>query len=231
MTTTDANGIVYLQDTDDISPFHTLINVLQSATSNALNAKIRIARVANITERNALAVSLGASPTNPLYTHRTDAPAGAQLEYTTNGTTWTTLGARVGAKVQMSNGAVASSTITALGPDAALRNGSPGFVRTSVGIQVPTTGLYTIHAQTNLGGAGLPSRAFLDMTFSAYPYGITTTADYRMNMNGESAVSGTAVVPLNSGTVVGLNAYQVSGASRTFDGFMTVIGEPLPAGW
>jgi len=69
MTTTDANGIVYLQDTDDISPFHTLINVLQAGTSNALDAKTRITRVANAAERNALT---GASPTNPIYVHRVD---------------------------------------------------------------------------------------------------------------------------------------------------------------
>jgi len=88
MTTTDANGIVYLQDTDDISPFHTLINVLQSGTSNALNTRIRIARVANVTERNALAVTLGASPTNPVYTHRSDATLGSELEVTIDALTW-----------------------------------------------------------------------------------------------------------------------------------------------
>jgi len=92
MTTTDANGIVYLQDTDDISPFHTLINVLQAGTSNALNARIRIARVANVTERNALATTLGASPTNPIYTHRIDALAGYELERTINGSTWIVVG-------------------------------------------------------------------------------------------------------------------------------------------
>lgn len=36
MTTTDANGIVFLEETDPISPFHTLINVLQTATSQAI---------------------------------------------------------------------------------------------------------------------------------------------------------------------------------------------------
>jgi len=54
MTTTDANGIVYLQDTDDISPFHTLINVLQAGTSNALDAKTRITSVINMAARDAL---------------------------------------------------------------------------------------------------------------------------------------------------------------------------------
>jgi len=89
MTTTDAKGIVFLQDTDDISPFHTLINVLQAGTSNALDAKTRITRVANLTERNALT---GASPSNPLYVHRSDAGFGRQLEVTTGGSVWFTVG-------------------------------------------------------------------------------------------------------------------------------------------
>lgn len=36
MTTTDSNGIAYLEQTDGITPFHTLINGLQTATSTAL---------------------------------------------------------------------------------------------------------------------------------------------------------------------------------------------------
>lgn len=36
MTTTDANGIVFLEETDPIAPFHTLINTLQTATSQAV---------------------------------------------------------------------------------------------------------------------------------------------------------------------------------------------------
>jgi hypothetical protein len=38
MTTTDSNGIVFLEDTDPISPFHTLMNVLQQGTSDAIAA-------------------------------------------------------------------------------------------------------------------------------------------------------------------------------------------------
>lgn len=37
MTTTNANGIVFLEETDPISPFHTLINTLQQGTSNAIS--------------------------------------------------------------------------------------------------------------------------------------------------------------------------------------------------
>lgn len=38
MTTTNANGIVFLEETDPISPFHTLMNTLQQGTSDALDA-------------------------------------------------------------------------------------------------------------------------------------------------------------------------------------------------
>lgn len=36
MTTTDSKGIVFLEESDIISPFHTLINGLQTGTSNAV---------------------------------------------------------------------------------------------------------------------------------------------------------------------------------------------------
>lgn len=57
--------------------------------------------VANTTERNALPGQLASagrpvSNADPLYVHRSDAPVGAQLEYTTDGSTWTTVGQQVG---------------------------------------------------------------------------------------------------------------------------------------
>lgn len=36
MTTTDSNGIIFLEETDPISPFHTLINTLQQGTSDVV---------------------------------------------------------------------------------------------------------------------------------------------------------------------------------------------------
>lgn len=38
MTTSNANGIIFLEETDPISPFHTLMNVLQQGTSDAIDA-------------------------------------------------------------------------------------------------------------------------------------------------------------------------------------------------
>jgi hypothetical protein len=42
MTTTDSNGILFLETTDPISPFQTLINALQTATSTALSARAKL---------------------------------------------------------------------------------------------------------------------------------------------------------------------------------------------
>ncbi|MEV7962419.1 hypothetical protein [Oerskovia paurometabola] len=53
-----------------------------------------IVPVANATARNAVASLVSPSPTEPLYVHRGDAPPGRQLEVTTNGTTWITVGAQ-----------------------------------------------------------------------------------------------------------------------------------------
>lgn len=36
MTTTDSNGIIFLEETDPISPFHTLMNTMQQGTSDAI---------------------------------------------------------------------------------------------------------------------------------------------------------------------------------------------------
>lgn len=195
--------------------------------------------VANMTARAALIVALAAaspavvpSTANPIWVFRADAPVGNETEYTVDGTNFTSVRGRIGARVQMSNGGIPTTALTALGPDATLKSGSVGFTRTTVGIQIPARDLLcTIHAHTNLGGAGLPGRAFLEVVLSAHPIGITGTFNHRLPMYSESAVSGTVVLPLSSGTVIGLSGYQESSITRTFDGFLTVVCEPLPAGW
>lgn len=91
MTTTDANGIIFLEETDAISPFHTLINALQQGTSDAISAGVRIVKVANTTERAAAVSANTPSTSSPVFVWRTDAGEGRQLEYTVNGTTWYTV--------------------------------------------------------------------------------------------------------------------------------------------
>lgn len=74
MATTDSNGIVFLEETDPISPFHTTINTLQTGTSNAFtalkngtsgSAVVRI--VADTAARDALLTSYAPTTAKPLF--------------------------------------------------------------------------------------------------------------------------------------------------------------------
>lgn len=68
MTTTDSNGIVLLQDTDNIAPFHTLINTLQAATSAQVKrAKKGLQYAANNTARDTLLALYGSSASEPFW--------------------------------------------------------------------------------------------------------------------------------------------------------------------
>lgn len=83
MTTTDSNGIMFLELSDNISPFHTLMNSLQSATSAAVEKATRgPLYAANTTARNALLTQYGSSASNPLWVY-TDGVLEAH-----NGTSW-----------------------------------------------------------------------------------------------------------------------------------------------
>lgn len=90
MTTTDANGIIRWETTDPVAPLEATLNAGMDSVSAAVTTVKRslINFVSNVTARNALAASFAPSATKPLYVHRQDAPAGYNLEYTINGTTW-----------------------------------------------------------------------------------------------------------------------------------------------
>lgn len=66
MTTTDSNGLIQYQTTDNVVPLQTAFNGLSSSVSTALNSTVRTFKVANDTERNALATTRVPSATNPL---------------------------------------------------------------------------------------------------------------------------------------------------------------------
>jgi hypothetical protein len=91
MTTTNANGIVFVEDTDPISPFQVLLNTLQQGTSDAISSTARVFPVANVPARDALEIDHPPSASSPLFVFRADAGAGRELEYTTDGTTWRTV--------------------------------------------------------------------------------------------------------------------------------------------
>ena len=66
MTTTDSNGLIQYQTTDNVVPLQTTLNAISSSVSTALNSTVRTFKVANDTERNALATTRVPSATNPL---------------------------------------------------------------------------------------------------------------------------------------------------------------------
>ena len=66
MTTTDSNGLIQYQTTDNVVPLQAAFNGLSSSVSTALNSTVRTFKVANDTERNALATTRVPSATNPL---------------------------------------------------------------------------------------------------------------------------------------------------------------------
>ena len=72
MATTDNNGIVQIQTSDDISPFQSLVNSVSSSVSNAFNANVRTFKVADATARNTLATTRVPSISEPLLVWRQD---------------------------------------------------------------------------------------------------------------------------------------------------------------
>lgn len=72
MATLDENGILFYEETDPISPFHTFLNTGQQATANALADNLRIFSVADVAERDSLALERVPSVATPLVIYRRD---------------------------------------------------------------------------------------------------------------------------------------------------------------
>lgn len=75
MAYTDDNGIVFVEDTDNISPLNALLNTMQAGTSRAvggLSSSIRVQSVANQSQRNAL---IGSDTVYPVLVYREDTKA------------------------------------------------------------------------------------------------------------------------------------------------------------
>lgn len=68
MTTTDINGLVYYETTDNVTPLQVVLNGMSTAVTNAFDSTDRIFRVADATARDALYASRGA----PLLVFRED---------------------------------------------------------------------------------------------------------------------------------------------------------------
>lgn len=84
MATTDSNGLVLLQQTDNLTPLEGTINTVTSSVSAAFNANTRIFQVANQAARDTLANSRTPTANNPLFVWRQDTK---KMEYN-YGTGW-----------------------------------------------------------------------------------------------------------------------------------------------
>lgn len=91
MATTDHNGILRVQDTDLVSPLYPTFNALAQSVTDSLDSNTRIYPVANETARAAKVTQVGTgniSSSKPLFVWRANATVGRNLEFTTNGSTW-----------------------------------------------------------------------------------------------------------------------------------------------
>ena len=114
----DHNGVMYVEDTDDISPLNALLNALQQSVSDSLDAGVRIWFANTTAERDALASTMNPSPANPLVVWRRPASRDRYIEYTMDGTTWVSLvqpimGRR--ARFRTSDVSVSNATLTTTG--------------------------------------------------------------------------------------------------------------------
>lgn len=82
---TNPLGLEYPEGADSFQP-HTDIQALADSARGRL-----IIPVASVAARDSLETALPPSASEPLYVFRADAPAGREIEYTTDGTTWRTL--------------------------------------------------------------------------------------------------------------------------------------------
>lgn len=151
----DNEGIMYLEDTDSISPLNATINALQAGTSDTLDSNIRIWRVANVSERNALATSHTPSADKPLAVWRKDSPLENKIEVTEDGTTWTALGnprkPLVLVERVTSNQAIGATTFTAIGWNQATEDID---MRSGEDLVAPIDGVYRVETTVIFQNSG-----------------------------------------------------------------------------
>lgn len=205
MGTTDPNGIYMYDDTDPLVPFSALLNTGQASVS----AKFTnidpglIHYVANTTERTTLANSFAPTATKPLFVYRANAAPGARLEYSTNGTAWTTIGVLPSGETA----STASNTINATG-----WAGLPNAV--SLAVTLPAK------AKVEIVGQGWGAVSASALRFGVLASGATSIEEnspawgatgYLSTSTGTTGATLIArkVVELNSGTTtLSLRAYR-----------------------
>lgn len=199
MATTDANGIVFYETTDPVSPLQTLLNSGQQSISNALSATVRVWPVADATARTAILALKGSSAANPLFVWQADVKA----TLVHDGTSWTgLLGDTIAATTNTTQGPAAAGVDLALvGSFVDLTTGrweitGAGSMKATGGISdTCTLGIYNVTASALVSGSRGTSN-LIGLTGSnpiqTYPIivNVTTTTRYcvQMHPNGGSAI-------------------------------------------
>lgn len=221
MTTTDINGIVFLEATDPISPFHTLMNLLQSGTSNALNATARIFPVVDTTEQDALETTYSPSPTNPIYSD-----LGGVL-YRSQGSGWSrVVGAplpylRLRSTAALSRAAGAWAQATNL--TTAITAGAQPWTYSGGQVTLTEGGLFDLDATISMTASGFSVRIIDAVTFAVLAqsgYSTTTSQTNGAHAKVRLAAGASFIVQVYPGTTASITA-DANAASATGAGTPT----------
>jgi len=86
---TTASGVWYLDPNGSIDPIESVFSTMASSIENAFGTGyVRTAIATSVTDRNAQATAYGPTNSRPFMVWRTDATAGRNIEFTTDGTNW-----------------------------------------------------------------------------------------------------------------------------------------------
>jgi len=88
-----SHGFYYPDAATNIAPLHTLLGNMQVSVDSFFDDNAVIHPIANVSGRAALVAEYPPTTSAPLFAWRADASSGQQLEVTTNGSTWTAIGA------------------------------------------------------------------------------------------------------------------------------------------
>lgn len=176
-----------------------------------------IVYVANTTARAQLVAGLntagvGPSTTRPIYVHRGDATAGKELEYTTDGTTWTSVAAPLAiGRLERSVGLnVPTAAWTAVGWST---SDVTGIGWDSPNLVVTTAGWYRLDAVVRFAAASAGRRAVGISLNNGEPTSIDQTIT-GPGVNSPVTYSTPSVLRLlPAGTRIGVQVYQDSGAT------------------
>lgn len=199
MTTTDANGIAFIEVTDAISPFQTLINGLQTATSAAVGGRQK--------KTNVTGGARPGSPTAGDLVFETD----TFNSFAYDGTAWRPVGTGIYSAAYI-NGNITVNTGTAT------TLSGTGFVADARGITytsgtgfftVPVAGMYQINygVQYDNNTAGAFREAWVENGAGTR---ISDVAVYASYAAGKLA-GGTRLVRLTAGTTLKLVTFHSAG--------------------